>query len=243
VTSFITALLAADRPVIMELKRRDPNGSDLFGERSIPEIVAEYEAAGAPCISVVTGRWFGGTDSMLREVASLTDRPVLQKDFITRRDQLLKAKDLGASAVLLTAGLLPKSSIPTLVNGSLELGLTPFVEVTSEAEIDALPSADQCVVAVNNKDIKNKERDPGDLDRSVRLLPALAGSGTVCPVSASGITEPYDAARLLAAGYKGLLIGTGLLRTTSLTEWLSSLDKLRNVNEELLAGSRVDAVP
>lgn len=227
---FAETLLAADRPVIMELKRRDPHGSDLFGDRTIPGIVAEYEAAGAPCISVVTGRWFGGHDSMLREVAALTDRPVLQKDFITRRDQLLKAKEYGASAVLLTAGLLPRSSMPTLVSASIELGLTPFVEVTSEAEIDALPSAEQCVVAVNNKDIKNQERDPGDLDRSVRLLPALAGSGTVCPVSASGITEPRDAARLLAAGYKGLLIGTGLLRTTSLTEWLASLDDLRNTS-------------
>jgi indole-3-glycerol phosphate synthase len=227
---FVDALLAADRPVIMELKRRDPHGGDLFGERSIAEIVAEYEAAGAPCISVVTGRWFGGTDSMLREVASLTDRPVLQKDFITRRDQLLKAKDLGASAVLLTAGLLPRSSMPTLITGSLELGLTPFVEVTSEAEIEALPSAELCVVAVNNKDIKNQERDPGDLDRSVRLLPALAASGTRCPVSASGITKPHDAARLIAAGYKGLLIGTGLLRTTSLPEWLDTLDELRTAS-------------
>jgi indole-3-glycerol phosphate synthase len=248
VTLFVEALLAANRPLIMELKRRDPHGSDLFGDRSITEIVAEYEAAGAPCISVVTGRWFGGTDSMLSEVASLTDLPVLQKDFITRRDQLLKAKDLGASAVLLTAGLLPRSSMPTLIDGSLELGLTPFVEVTSEDEIDALPSAEQCVVAVNNKNIKNKERDPGDLDRSVRLLPALAGSGTACPVSASGITEPDDAARLLAAGFKGLLIGTGLLRTTSLTEWLLALDKLRNATDELIdtdeliAISRVDTV-
>jgi indole-3-glycerol phosphate synthase len=240
---FIEALLAARRPVIMELKRRDPHGSDLFGERTIPGIVAEYEAAGAPCISVVTGRWFGGHDSMLREVASLTDLPVLQKDFITRRDQLLKARELGASAVLLTAGLLPRSSMPTLITASLELGLTPFVEVTSEAEIDALPSADRCVVAVNNKDIKNQERDPGDLDRSVRLLPALAGSGTVCPVSASGITTPSAAARLLAAGYKGLLIGTGLLRTTSLPEWLGSLDELRGVPNESLAGSSISGEP
>ncbi|MFC0108447.1 hypothetical protein [Kibdelosporangium aridum] len=227
--TFVDALTGADRPVIMELKRRDPNGEDLFGDRSIAEIVAEYEAAGAPCISVVTGRWFGGTDSMLSEVASLTDRPVLQKDFITRRDQLLKARDLGASAVLLTAGLLPRSSMPTLINGSLELGLTPFVEVTDEAEIEVLPSAEHCVVAVNNKDIKNRERGLGDLDRSVRLLPALAASGTRCPVSASGITKPQDADRLLAEGYCGLLIGTGLLRTTSLTGWLAELDTLRTL--------------
>lgn len=224
---FIDALLDADRPVIMEVKRRDPNGVDLFGDRTIPEIVAEYEAAGAPCISVVTGKWFGGTDSMLHEVAQLTNRPILQKDFITRRDQLAKAQQLGASAVLLTAGLLPKSSISNLVEASLAIGLTPFVEVTEEAEIDSLPLASECVVAVNNKDIKNKERDPGDLDRSIRLLPALARSGTRCPVSASGITEPSDAARLLAEGYRGLLIGTGLLRTGNLAKWLAGLDELR----------------
>ncbi|MCE7001487.1 hypothetical protein LWC34_01320 [Kibdelosporangium philippinense] len=227
--TFVDALTGANRPVIMELKRRDPNGSDLFGERSIADILAEYVAAGAPCISVVTGRWFGGTDSMLSEVASLTDRPVLQKDFITRRDQLVKARDLGASAVLLTVGLLPRSSVPRLIDGSLELGLTPFVEVTDEAEIDGLPTAEHCVVAVNNKDIKNRERGLGDLDRSVRLLPALAASGTRCPVSASGITKPQDADRLLAEGYRGLLIGTGLLRTTSLTGWLAELDTLRTL--------------
>ncbi|ALG12571.1 indole-3-glycerol-phosphate synthase [Kibdelosporangium phytohabitans] len=231
--TFIDALLDAGRPVIMEVKRRDPHGDDLFGDRSIADIVAEYEAAGAPCLSVVTGRWFGGTDSMLSEVASLTDRPVLQKDFITRRDQLLKARDLGASAVLLTAGLLPRSGMPGLIEGSLELGLTPFVEVTGEAEIDAAfgagPSAEHCVVAVNNKDIKNRERGTGDLDRSARLLPALAATGTRCPVSASGITKPQDADRLLAEGYRGLLIGTGLLRTTSLTGWLAELDDLRNM--------------
>ncbi|ONI70832.1 indole-3-glycerol phosphate synthase [Actinosynnema sp. ALI-1.44] len=234
---FTDALLGADRPVIMEVKRRDPHGDDLFGDRTIPEIVAEYEAAGAPCISVVTGRWFGGTDSMLSEVASLTDRPVLQKDFITRRDQLLKARDLGASAVLLTAGLLPRSSMPSLIEGSLELGLTPFVEVTGEAEVESAfgsvaeggPTAEHCVVAVNNKDIKNRERGTGDLGRSARLLPALAATGTRCPVSASGITKPQDADRLLAEGYRGLLIGTGLLRTTSLTGWLTELDDLRNM--------------
>ena len=226
---FIDALLGAERPVIMELKRRDPNGRDLFGERTIPEIVAEYEAAGAPCLSVVTGKWFGGSDSMLHEVAQLTSRPILQKDFITRRDQLAKARQLGASAVLLTAGLLPRTSIRNLVEAALDLGLTPFVEVTDETEIDMLHRAEDCVIAVNNKNIKDKERDPGDLDRSIRLLPALAAAGTKCPVSASGITQPVDAARILGAGYRGLLIGTGLLRTTSLSNWLAELDQLRTL--------------
>ena len=72
----------------MEVKRRDADGVELMGDRTIPEIVAEYIAAGAPCISVVTGRWFGGDDEMLREVAALTDLPLLKKDFITRERQI-----------------------------------------------------------------------------------------------------------------------------------------------------------
>ena len=59
-----------------------------MGERTIPELVAEYTAAGAPCISVVTGRWFGGDDQMLLDVAGLTDLPLLKKDFITRESQI-----------------------------------------------------------------------------------------------------------------------------------------------------------
>ena len=59
---FVDALLAARLPLIMEVKRRTGEGEELMGERTIPELVAEYTAAGAPCISVVTGRWFGGED-------------------------------------------------------------------------------------------------------------------------------------------------------------------------------------
>jgi indole-3-glycerol phosphate synthase len=226
-STFIESLLGADRPLIMEVKRRDAHGNDLLGGRSIADAVAGFEAAGAPCISVVTGRWFGGTEAMLREVAEITNLPLLQKDFIIRRGQLHTAQRLGASAVLLTAALLPRSSMRNLVTACRSAGLTPFVEVTSEAEIEAVPDADECVIAVNNKDITTGERDAGDVDRSVRLLPALVRSGTRCPVSASGIDRPEVAARLLEEGFAGLLVGTSLLRTSSLGAWLDALDGQR----------------
>ncbi|MFD7089865.1 indole-3-glycerol-phosphate synthase [Streptomyces sp. NPDC059896] len=224
---FLEALLTAGRPLVMEIKRRDAHGYDLLGGRTPAAIVESYEGAGAPCISVVTGRWFGGTTDLLRDVAALTDLPLLQKDFITRKDQLSTARDLGASAVLLTAALLPRSSTRTLITASLALGLTPFVEVTEEAELDGLPHAEECVVAVNNKDIKAKERDRGDLDRSLALLPAVRASGTRCPVSASAIDGPLAAAKLLDAGYAGLLVGTSLLRTDSAAGWVDRLDRAR----------------
>ncbi|MER7847082.1 indole-3-glycerol-phosphate synthase [Kitasatospora sp. NPDC096077] len=222
--AFIEALLDARRPVIMELKRQDSTGHDLFGGRSAARLVADYRDVDAPCLSVVTGRWFGGTPELLREVMEATDLPVLQKDFITRRSQLHQARENGVSAVLLTAALLPRATLGHLVELGLRLGLTPFVEVTTEEEISRVPRAEECVVAVNNKDIAHRERGAGDLGRSSSLLPAVLSSGTRCPVSAGAIRSPDDAARLIEEGFAGVLIGTGLLRTPSLPVWLDGLD-------------------
>ena len=224
---FIGALLAAPVPVIMEVKRRTGEGEDLMGERTIPDLVAEYTAAGAPCISVVTGRWFGGDDQMLRDVAGLTDLPLLQKDFITRTTQIEAAVEMGASAILLTAQILPKTALPKLIEMTLDHGLTPFVEVIDEDELGRVTHADECVVAINNKNIKQQERDAGDIDVSRGMLEPALRTGTPCPVSASAITDPTVGAELIAAGFKGLLIGTGLLRSGSVQGWVDEFEQHR----------------
>lgn len=233
---FIDALLASPLPVIMEVKRSDADGVQLMGERTVPEVVADYEGVGAPCISVVTGRWFGGNDDMLREAAAVTDLPILKKDFITRAKQVAEAKEMGASAALLTARILPKSSFQKMIETILSHGLTPFVEVADHDEIASVIHAEECIVAVNNKDIRTQEREPGDIDQSRSLLDATIATGTPCPVSASAITDPQVAAELVAAGYKGLLIGTGLLLAPSVRDWVSGFEQHRHAIQA--AGAR-----
>ncbi len=227
-SAFIDALLASRVPIIMEVKRQDADGRQLMGKRTIPELVSTYTAAGAPCISVVTGRWFGGVQEMLDEVAGLTDLPILQKDFITRERQIAKARETGASAVLLTARILPKSTFQSLIETTLSHGLTPFVEVADHDEIDSVTHAEDCVVAVNNKDIRTQERKRGDIGVSRSLLEATIQTGTPCPVSASAITDPKVGAELIAAGFKGLLIGTGLLLADSVQGWVDEFERHRS---------------
>ena len=226
--AFVGALLSAPIPVIAEVKLTDGAGVDLLGARTVREVVDAYHVAGARCMSVVTGRWFGGSSQLLREVAARTHVPLLQKDFLTRESQLQQAKELGASAVLLTAKLLPAAVLGHLIEHALRLDLTPFVEVCAEEEIDAVIHGPDCVVAVNNKDISDRERDRGDIDRSLQMLAAVAGSGTACPVSASGIHQPEVAAHLVNAGYTGLLIGTALLRSSSPRAWFVEFERHRN---------------
>jgi indole-3-glycerol phosphate synthase len=233
---FAQALLDAPTPIVMEVKRRDSRGLDLLAGRSIPEIVADYEAAGAPCISVVTGDWFGGTSAMLSEVARCTDRPLLLKDFVTRRSQLVQAKEAGASAVLLTLSILPSQVAGGLIDRCLALGLTPFVEVTSEEEVRQVHRVEECVVAVNNKEIRQRERGAPRLDRSVELLPFVRQRGCRCPVSASGIGSPEDAAALLGAGYAGLLMGTALLGSSSPLDFADRVQSHRGLRNDRIAG-------
>jgi indole-3-glycerol phosphate synthase len=226
-SAFTNALLAGRVPIIMEVKRSDGEGAELIGERTIAEIVEQYLAAGAPCLSVVTGRWFGGTDAMLEEVSGLTDRPLLKKDFITREKQIVAAKEMGASAVLLTAKILPAKTFQHLIDLALEHGLTPFVEIVDRTELDSVIHPEDCIVAVNNKDINTREREPGDIDTSRSLLEATIQTGTPCPVSASAILDPRIAAELIDAGFKGLLIGTGLLRADSIQGWVDEFARHR----------------
>jgi len=231
--TFIEALLSAPTPVITEVKLTDGTGADLLGARTVGEVVGAYHDTGARCMSVVTGRWFGGNIALLREVAALTEAPLLQKDFLTRESQLRQARELGASAVLLTAKLLPATVLGHLIEHALRIGLTPFVEVCDEQEIDAVTHSPDCVVAVNNKDIRDRERDRGDLERSRQLLAAVAASGTLCPVSASGIHRPETAAHLVNSGYAGLLIGTALLQASSPQAWFAEFDRHRTTGPEI----------
>jgi indole-3-glycerol phosphate synthase len=226
-TAFIEALLSAPIPVITEVKLTDGNGTSLLRARTVREVVDAYHDAGARCMSVVTGRWFGGSSHLLREVAAMTDAPLLQKDFLTREPHLRQAKELGASAVLLTAKLLPATVLGHLIEHALRLDLTPFVEVCDEKEIDAVIHGPDCVIAVNNKDICGKELERGDIQRSLQLLAAVVSSGTTCPVSASGIQQPEAAAHLVSSGYAGLLIGTALLQASSPRAWFAKFERHR----------------
>lgn len=225
--AFTEALLASDLPIIMEVKRQDADGGPIMGERTIPEVVSQYLEVGAPCISVVTGKWFGGTESMLAEVAELTDVPLLRKDFITREKQIVAAKEMGASAILLTAKILPSKTFQHLIELALSHGLTPFVEIVDAAELDSVIHAEDCIIAINNKDINTREREAGDIDLSRSLLEAVIDTGTPCPVSASAILDPKVAAELVTAGFKGLLIGTGLLRAESVKGFVEEFERHR----------------
>jgi indole-3-glycerol phosphate synthase len=210
-------------PVIAEIKVRSAKDGPLLDRHSVENIVAQYVAGGAACLSVVTGRWFGGDPSLLEQVRSLTDLPVLRKDFIVSRKELEASKSLGADAVLLTRRLMRPDALARLAAEALALELVPFVEVADETELATTELPADAVLAINNRDIRIKESDDGDYHTSLRLSERLDRRRPQALVSASGIRCADEVASLINAGFDGVLIGTALLRCRDIARFLDSI--------------------
>lgn len=220
---FLRALLdpAPRVPIIAEIKLRDGAGRDLTGGRQVEDIVAGYVAGGARCLSVVTGRWFGGDRELLRRVAACgTGLPILRKDFVTSRAALEETASLGAAAVLLTTHVARagerRGCLADLVSAALDLGLTPFVEIDSAAQLEAAPRRLPGILAVNNNDILARERTGEGPARAARLFSSVAALEPAAIVAASAIADPAQARELLDRGFDGLLVGSALMRDPGL---------------------------
>ncbi len=77
------------------------------------------------------------------------------------------------------------------------------MEIVDQTELESVIHPGDCIIAVNNKDINTREREPGDIDTSRSLLEATIQTGTPCPVSASAIIDPRIAAELVDCRLQG----------------------------------------
>ena len=101
--------LATPGPIrlIAEVKKASPSKGLIREDFDPAEIAQAYAQNGATCISVLTdAAYFQGSLEDLQTVRRSVDLPLLRKDFILDRYQLLEARACGADAVLLIACLL-----------------------------------------------------------------------------------------------------------------------------------------
>lgn len=223
----LTAVLAGGRhrpvpAVIAEIKRASPAAGRLAGAGrggfDPVEQARAYQAGGAAALSVVTEPdHFHGDVADLERVRPL-GLPVLQKDFVVSRYQLLESVLAGADAVLLIARIVPPRELARLVRAAEELGLEPFVEVNDPRDVEAAVAAGARLIGVNHRDLDTFAIDP---DRFAALVPLLPDA--VVRVAASGITTPQRARDLHALGADAVLVGEALMRSGDPAGWLRQL--------------------
>ncbi len=194
--------------VIAEVKRASPSAGAIRAALDAPAQARAYAAAGAAAISVLTdGPGFGGSLADLAAVRAAVDAPLLRKDFVLDRYQLLEARAHGADAALLIVAALDDGRLRGLLEACGALGLAALVEVHDEAEAERALAAGARVVGVNNRNLRTFAVD---LAVSERILPTLPAG--VKGVAESGVRSAADARRLRTAGAANLLVGEALVR-------------------------------
>jgi len=204
------AALSAEGPIklIAEVKKASPSKGVIRDDFDPVTIAETYAAHGARCISVLTDEsFFQGHLDYLTSIRERVAIPLLRKDFILDEYQLVEARVAGADAVLLIAECLDDCQLRALHNATLELGMTPLVELYEPDNIARVLEAGASLVGVNNRDLRSFEVD---LQHTVRLRQQVPEECVL--VGESGIYTRADVQLLESAGVDAMLVGESLMR-------------------------------
>lgn len=204
------APLAQPGPIrlIAEVKKASPSAGIIRDDFAPVAIAMTYEMHGASCISVLTdAHFFQGSLDYLRAIRAAVSIPVLRKDFIVDSYQLLEARAAGADAVLLIAECLDDCHLRKLYGESLELGMTPLIELYEPGNLARVLDTGATLIGVNNRNLHTFEVD---LDHTLRLRRQVPEGCVV--VGESGVANRADALRLEAGGVDAMLVGESLMR-------------------------------
>lgn len=192
--------------VLSECKKASPSKGVMIQDYDPLRLAREYLAGGASGISVLTEtEFFLGDDAHLRAVTGSIPLPVLRKDFTLDRYQILEARCLGASAILLIAALLDDAKLRDLAAAAADIGLDSIVEIHSWTELEPALRAAPSILGVNNRDLDTFEVSLGTTFELLEDIP----DGTVV-ISESGISTREQCVQLEEAGVDAILVGESL---------------------------------
>jgi indole-3-glycerol phosphate synthase len=205
--------------VIAEVKKASPSAGVIRAAFDPVRIATAYEAHGAAAVSVLTDvEYFQGSLQYLTAVRAAVGVPVLRKDFILDRYQLLEARAAGADAVLLIAECLPGDRLAVLQREAVALGLQTLVELHDADELPRVLDCGAPVVGINNRDLRTFATR---LEHTLDLLRNIPADRTV--VSESGIRTHADLVLLGRAGARAVLVGESLMRADDIGAALAAL--------------------
>src|SRR5580704_15122603 len=215
------AALAAHGPLalIAEVKRASPSAGVIRGDVDPVNVARAYEKSGAACLSVLTDeKFFHGSLDDLVQVRQAVSIPVLRKDFLIDRYQVLEARAAGADCVLLIAECLDNCRLRELYFYASELGMDALVEIYDAENLERVLELEPAIVGINNRDLRTFATD---LDHTLELAPRAAAQTIL--VSESGIRTSDDVARLRAAGVRAILVGETLMRSGNVAATIADL--------------------
>ncbi|HZH05881.1 MAG TPA: indole-3-glycerol phosphate synthase TrpC [Lautropia sp.] len=199
---------SAASAVIAEIKKASPSKGVIRQDFNPAAIARSYQAAGAACLSVLTDRQFfqGANDHLIQARASC-ELPVLRKDFVVDRWQVMESAAIGADCILLIVAALSDGQLADLEACARDVGLDVLVEVHDAAELQRALQLQTRLVGINNRDLHSFNVD---LQTTIGLIDRVPQDRLL--VTESGILGPEDVALMRAHGVHAFLVGEAFMR-------------------------------
>lgn len=210
--SFYDSLKTEGLSIIGEIKKASPSKGLIKPNFSPVELAKQYEASCVDAISVLTEEdFFLGSPKYLIDVHKEVKLPLLRKDFIIDKNQIIESKNIGASAILLIVSILTKFELKEFLEISNELGLDALVETHNETEIETALEADSKIIGINNRDLKTFKVDLNNTLRLRQLIP-----NNIVVVAESGINTIEDIKFIKQSNIDAILVGESFMKSDNI---------------------------
>ena len=194
--------------IISEVKKASPSKGVIREDFDPLAIAQAYERGGANAISVLTEpHFFQGDIEYLAGIRRYVSIPLLRKDFIISKYQLVEALVYGADFVLLIAAALSKNELKELLNYTRHLGMEALVEVHDKADLTKAIYAGADIIGINHRNLQTFEMN---MNLCYDLIPLIPNGKVI--VAESGIYEHGQLEDLNKAGVDAFLVGESLMR-------------------------------
>ena len=205
--------------IIAEVKKASPS-KGIIREDFDPILIAQqYTQGGADALSILTEpHFFQGDTEYLGMIRRYTNIPLLRKDFIVDKYQLVEALAFGADFVLLIAKALSRKELKELYEYSLHLGLEVLVEVHDKSDLVKAMFAGANIIGINHRNLETFEMD---MTLSEKLIPLIPNGKII--VAESGINDHETVVELSKIGADAFLVGEHFMRQENITSAIEQL--------------------
>ena len=208
VKPFLTTTKEDPYRIIAEVKKASPSKGIIREDFDPLKIAQNYEAGGANAISVLTEpHFFQGNLEYLTGIRRYSSIPLLRKDFIISKYQILESLVYGADFILLIATALSKKELKELLNYALHLGLEVLVEVHNKLDLVKAIFAGANIIGLNHRNLQTFEMD---MDLSKKLIPLIPNGKII--VAESGLSDHEQLRELNKVGVDAFLIGEHFMK-------------------------------
>ncbi|WP_170018974.1 indole-3-glycerol phosphate synthase TrpC [Campylobacter sp. RM16190] len=205
--------------IIAEVKKASPSKGLIRSEFEPILIAKNYEDGGANAISVLTEpHYFKGNLEFLTQIRRYTATPLLRKDFIIDKYQIVEALVYGADFILLIAKALSRSKLKELLGYAHHLGLEVLVETHDKEDITKAIFAGANIIGINHRNLQTFEMDMSLCERLIPLLPQ-----NKIIVAESGLFDHEQLVNLNKIGVDAFLIGEHFMRQDDIVKAVKTI--------------------